>query len=361
MMEGWIAHSRHDWKVLSLPANHWKWRMRHSAIDFARQVNKLDAGFEKFDAIFCTDMLGVAEFKGLLDSKIDSPIVLYFHENQIAYPNRFDNERDLHFAFTNLTSFLAANAVWFNSAFNRDSMHKGLINNSKYWRDFKPLGEINQIKDKGVIQFPGVELSWLEENSDQNLGPKKEDEPIHLLWAARWEHDKRPDELLELLRLLQNSGVDFHLSVIGESFREVPAALKQIRSEFESQIIRWGFQESRSEYWQAICDADVMISTAEHEFFGLSVVEAICAGLIPVLPNRLSYPELIAVTGEDPKSILYDSLDEAAAIILDAIRHGKRRNSTSELSRQFRKQFAWDTRAQQMDDSIETVARIQMP
>jgi glycosyltransferase involved in cell wall biosynthesis len=51
-------------------------------------------------------------------------------------------------------------------------------------------------------------------------------------------------------------------------------------------------------------EADVIVSTAIHEFFGISVVEAIAAGVYPVLPRRLSYPELL---GEDnTKEFFYD-------------------------------------------------------
>jgi len=46
------------------------------------------------------------------------------------------------------------------------------------------------------------------------------------------------------------------------------------------------------------------VSTAQHEFFGLAVVEAIAAGAFPVLPNRLVYPERIPEEYRD--TCLYD-------------------------------------------------------
>ena len=49
------------------------------------------------------------------------------------------------------------------------------------------------------------------------------------------------------------------------------------------------FQEYAALLWAA----DLVVSTAIHEFFGVAVVEAIYCGCRPVLPWRLSYPELI--------------------------------------------------------------------
>ena len=66
---------------------------------------------------------------------------------------------------------------------------------------------------------------------------------------------------------------------------------------------------------------DVVISTAEHEFFGIAVCEAVWAGAVPVLPRRLSYPEL--VTAES----LYDSTEHAAALIARATNTQYRRES----------------------------------
>ena len=56
-LDGWAARSRHDLTVLTLPAHHWKWRMRHAAETFATQAAALDG---TFDAVWCTSMLDLA-------------------------------------------------------------------------------------------------------------------------------------------------------------------------------------------------------------------------------------------------------------------------------------------------------------
>ena len=47
------------------------------------------------------------------------------------------------------------------------------------------------------------------------------------------------------------------------------------------------------EYHRLLASSDVTVSTAEHETFGIAAVEAMAAGCVPLLPNRLSYPEIV--------------------------------------------------------------------
>jgi glycosyltransferase involved in cell wall biosynthesis len=299
-IDGLSKASKHNWTILTLPANKWKWRMRHSAITFAQQVAEALDKEQNWDVIFCSDMLNLAEFTALVPIEIASlPKVMYFHENQLTYPVRVEDERDYQFGMTNLTSALAADAVWFNSQFHMDSFIEALVGFLKSMPDYHPIKQVDKIRYKSSVYSPGID--------DFPKRPSRKPGPLHILWAARWEHDKNPEDFFAALEILKNNNIRFEVSVIGQSFRERPKIFDKAKIRFKDNIVRWGHQESRSEYVSALLEADVIVSTANHEFFGLSVLEAAAAGVYPLIPNRLSYPEILDLGGiEGVEQFFYD-------------------------------------------------------
>jgi hypothetical protein len=81
--------------------------------------------------------------------------------------------------------------------------------------------------------------------------------------------------------------------------------------------VHYGYAESLADYARLLWDADIVLSTAIHEFFGVSIVEAIYCGCLPILPRRLSYPELIPA--EWHGRCLYDDFDGLLARLRAAI------------------------------------------
>lgn len=286
--------------LLTLPAHKWKWRMCHSAITFASQAAELTGKRRNWDLLFCSDMLNLAEFAALAPAEIACvPKVIYFHENQLTYPVRVEDERDCQFAMTNLTSALAADAVWFNSQFHLDSFLDALAKFLKSMPDHQPLKAIEKIQAKSSVYTPGI--------ADVPARKARKSGPLRILWAARWEHDKNPEDFFEALEILKDKNVPFRLSVIGQSFRDRPAVFNQAHNDFHDHIDFWGYQQSRDDYERALCEADVVVSTANHEFFGISIVEAIAAGAYPLVPNRLSYPEILGLGRiEGAEQFFYD-------------------------------------------------------
>jgi len=348
-LDGWIARSRHQWQVSGLPATKWKWRMRHAAITCAEMAGEsIDAG-QRFDLLFCSDMLNLAEFRGLARPEIAAlPSVVYFHENQFTYPVQEELERDYHFAMTNIMTAVAASQVWFNSQFHQDSFLTAVGSFIDRMPDYRPKECNESIRRKSLVFPPGIER--FPEREDRSPGP------LHVLWAARWEHDKNPETFFAALEEIRNRGVNFRLSVIGEQFERQPGIFANAHERFSAEIVHWGYLSTRDDYRKCLLSADVIISTALHEFFGISVVEAIAAGCYPMLPRRLAYPEILAPFGnENLDRYLYDGSSDQLADRLCELAVRIDRGSLPNM-REFSTRFYWENVAPKMDAALEKLA-----
>lgn len=349
-LDGWSKLSRHKWTILTLPAYKWKWRMRHAAITFVQDVNERIHTGQNWDIIFCSDMLNLAEFLGLVPAPVKNlPAVAYFHENQLTYPVRFEDERDYQFAMTNLTTALAAKSVWFNSAYHRDSFLEALPVFLDKMPDHQPTDTVGQIKVKSHIHPPGIES--FPRRTERKPGP------IRILWSARWEHDKNPEDFFKALKIIKTRGIDFRVSVIGQQFRNTPEVFDRARNYFAENVDQWGYQQ-KNDYQAALTKADLIVSTANHEFFGLSVTESIAAGAYPLLPKRLSYPDILQLDkSPQNEEFFYDGSVNNLASKIEALANrienvGLRQNNPNK-AKKITERFEWPNLIFLLDDAVE--------
>jgi glycosyltransferase involved in cell wall biosynthesis len=80
---------------------------------------------------------------------------------------------------------------------------------------------------------------------------------------------------------------------VGEAVRRWPRAFEEARRRLADRLVRFGYIPDRKDYEEQVRRSDVVVSTAVHESFGLPVIEAVAAGCFPLLPARLSYPEIV--------------------------------------------------------------------
>ncbi|MBN1787864.1 MAG: DUF3524 domain-containing protein [Sedimentisphaerales bacterium] len=351
-IDGVSKSSRHDWTLLELAPYKWKWRMRHSAVTFADQLAEPVKKGQTWDLIFCSDMLNLAEFSGLAPKTVrELPAIVYFHENQLTYPVQIEDERDYQFAMTNITTALAAESVWFNSAFHKNSFLNAITKFLKKMPDCQPIDTVKRIDKKSLIFPPG--LNKIERHPERPPGP------LRILWAARWEHDKNPDDFFAALKILKTNGISFRLSVLGQQFRQIPEVFTWAKYYFADNIDNWGYQENRTDYEKALTEADVFVSTANHEFFGISAAEAILAGAYPLLPNRLAYPEILSGLDEkDTAKFFYDGSVAALADKLIELSKRIEKDSLTEDTKktiQLTQRFEWKNLADILDTAIEKI------
>jgi glycosyltransferase involved in cell wall biosynthesis len=248
---------------------------------------------------------------------------------------------------TNITTALAADSVWFNSAFHRDSFLGAVDGLLRRMPDYQPLDAVPRIRAKSAIHPPGV-------GEPPPRGPRRPG-PLRILWAARWEHDKNPEAFFEALETLKEAGTDFRVSVIGQQFRDGPPVFEQARRWLGDRIDRWGHQESRGDYEAALTDADVIVSTADHEFFGISVVEAMAAGAYPLLPRRLAYPEILEAVPEAEDFLYEGSVEDLVQRLADLADRAGRGGLWGVDPRRVARavaRFSWDNLVPVLDDAL---------
>ena len=324
VLDGLVEHTDAEWTLLTLPARKWKWRMRGAAITMAAEARAYaqHAGQPApWDLVFASTFLNLAEFRGLAGSPIAAvPAIVYFHENQLVYPNRHIAEWDFQFPLTNITSALSAERCVFNTRWNLEQFCAEIPGFIGEFPDHQPRGLAEAIAEKSVVLAPPFDPTPFDAASPVR------GERCRIVWPHRWEHDKDPDTFFSAVMRLAGEGADFEVVVAGRSFRETEGLMREAAGALGSRLVHCDQPASREEYARLLATADVAVSTATNEFFGLAVVEACYAGATPLVPNRLAYPELYG------PEYRYNGMEELVARLRGHIAHRPAPNAARGLA-----------------------------
>lgn len=282
----------YEWTLLSLPARYFAWRIRGNPISFLQEYAAELS--QPRDLCLATSMVDLATLKGLVPALGQIPSAVYFHENQFAYPGSENQKQSLEPQMVNLYSALAADRLFFNSRYNRDTFMQGVDALLHSMPDHKPK-ELSKVllQKSTVLPVPLGDDDFCD--NDFGARPNWASAIPKLLWNHRWEYDKGPELLLEIIRLLEELHQPLRIAIVGQQFRQLPEPFGKIRKILDNsltlQLEEWGYIQERDAYLHCLAGSDLVLSTALHDFQGLSILEAVNAGCSPVLPDALAYPE----------------------------------------------------------------------
>ena len=292
--EGYRAHSRHQIDLHTLPGREWRRRQRLAGWYFAETCS---AG--SYDLVLTSDLLNLADFKAAQPrNQPVPPMVLYMHETQCTYPLPSGKSHNAEMVFFDVKNCCFADAVVFNSYTHRESFLQAIEPWLAEVNEIDGAGRHEEIRQKAEVVYPGVDVPAARDASTRQAeatrdatGPREAAPTI--VWNHRWEYDKNPPAFFRAIERLADAGLDFGLIILGENPRSRPTEFEEAHRRFADRVRHYGYASSRRRYLELLALGDVVVSTAVQENFGIATVEAIAAGCRPVLPKRLSYPELI--------------------------------------------------------------------
>lgn len=283
--EGYRAASHHDVEIVSHPARFWKWRMQGAHVTLADAFRAAVDRAGPYDVILAGSMLHLPAFLGMVrDLTPVPPVAVYLHESQLTYPLSDRDRPDEAYAMINWTSALVADLVIFNSSYHRRVFFEEAGSFLGRFPDHKHTSKLAAVRDRAEVFPVGVDLRRFD-----GVAPAAATAPV-ILWNQRWEYDKGPAAFAEAITALAASGHDFRVIMTGERFVGQPGEFEALPAVLGDRLVHFGFAED-DVYRALVAAADIVVSTAEQEFFGVAITEAMYAGAFPLLPDRLVYPE----------------------------------------------------------------------
>ncbi len=281
---------------LALPPRYFSWRIRGNSLSWAFNCRRTLA--QGYDLVVATSQVDLSALRGFVPALAITPTLLYCHENQFAYPVSDAAHGSLEPKIVNLYSALCADMLVFNSAWNQRSFFDGVQELLRRLPDRVPRGLVERLRSLSRVLPVPIELerpATVPEHSAPARG--KTGARVQVVWNHRWEYDKGPAALLAAVAacIRKRLPVTFHIA--GQQFKSQPPQMRQLGQLLQlnpDYLGNWGTVPSREDYASLLDAADIVLSTALHEFQGLAVMEAVAHGCWPLVPDRLSYPQLFA-------------------------------------------------------------------
>jgi glycosyltransferase involved in cell wall biosynthesis len=351
--EGLRRHSTHEVQLVTHPDRYWRWRTEGSAVTLAAEITRHVAEQGRPDVVLVSTMVDVAALLGLARASIgDVPVVHYVHESQLLYPPADGRALDRSAALRGWSNQVAADHVVFNSVHHRDALFAALPSFLRSFPDEQHDHLVEVVATRSSVLPVGVDVDELGGTRRGDGGP-----PV-VLWNHRWEHDKQPDVFAAAVEQLDDQCVPFRLALAGARPTTPPAAFESLRARLGDRLLSYG-DLPRAAYVQLLQRTDVVVSTARHELFGIAVCEAAAAGAAPVLPNRLSYPEVLpnrlSYPEVLPSSIRFDANAGLVAGLTRLLQDPQERATVAARCQAEAGRFGWRQIAPAYDEMLERV------
>ena len=153
----------------------------------------------------------------------------------------------------------------------------------------------------------------------------------YILVICRIEPSKRIENVIYLAKLLKERKIKSKINIVGSLepfYQKYSDDLIELISDYNvSDVIEFHIDTSFENLMELMKKSNIFFHPREGEHFGMSIVEAMSAGLIPVVPSTGGQSEFV------PRQYQYRSLEEAFQIISSLLIDTPRVQMTKESNR----------------------------
>ena len=286
-----LAFPNWEWTTLIGAPRHFAFRLRSNPMQW---VNLEAATLNQdYDLLIATSMVDLSTLRGMAPKLTSIPTLLYFHENQFAYPDSRQRSDNIEQILIPIYSAACSDLILFNSEYNRSTFLQGVNELSRKLPEPFPQNVLDKLNLSEIAPVPLPDWPARAELSSRS-------NQLEVVWNHRWEYDKGPALLLEIVNLCWHLKLPVKFNIVGQQFREQPGefasihkTLQRLHTHFDWQPGHFGYIANEEEYRHLLDISDVVLSTALHDFQGLAIQEACLAGCSPLAPRALAYPEYL--------------------------------------------------------------------
>lgn len=351
-LTGLQEHSRHHIIPIKLDYKGWKWRMHGDSLTLAQLTSAVQ---EEIDVLLVSSMANLPAYLALTNPRFAyTPKIMYMHDNQFTRPLPEGEERDLTFCYVNYLSMLVADKLLFSSQFHLDDLLQALPDFLENYPDDRHFHTIEQIREKSVVMYPGMDLKTFDAQPDTRKNNKV---PV-IVWNQRWQFDRNPAMFFRVLNRLNDIDLKFELILAGDSRHQKPDEFEKAWKRYGQRISHFGYVEDKENYSRLLHSGDIVVSTASYEFFCIPILEAVYCGCHPLVPNALHYPELIPEHLKQPllhSPVIYNSEDELFYFLRDIL-SGKTKTLPKSSLQTINKHLDWQYKIKDYDAFFADIA-----
>jgi len=178
------------------------------------------------------------------------------------------------------------------------------------------------------------------------------------LFVGRLSRNKRVDLLLEMIARVEKEKPNAKLFVVGQDFEGILQGLKEKTKELgiEEKVVFAG-EVSEEKLMEFFSRAEFFASASEYEGFGVSAIEAMAAGIVPLLNDIPSFKEFVE-NGKNGFILKFEEKEKTSKRVLDIMKLGNAEKKALAIAAQASVQkFGWNSKIKEFEKIYREVVK----